>query len=247
MAKSKVKGIYAIKIGEKYYIGKDTEIFANKRLKEHLALLRKNSHYNSYLQNAYNKYGEKSLIYIILTFDEQYTLEELTELERYYIKLFDSHSNGYNLTIGGEGLGGFKCSQETINKRSELNSGERNANAKITNKQFFEIVELFKQGKKNEEIAAIYHLHPRYVSLIRHKKRFKKLWELVEDYEPEISKGNYIHRKLTEQQFIELVHKIKSGATNAELEKQFNLGSGVVSRIRHKHFYKDWWKKHFNE
>lgn len=53
-------GIYQIKnkINGKVYIGQSINI--EKRLKRHLNDLRKLKHRNQHLQNAFNKYGEKS-------------------------------------------------------------------------------------------------------------------------------------------------------------------------------------------
>lgn len=60
-------GIYKITniINNKFYIGSTTESFA-KRWKNHITSLRRNTHKNEYLQNAFNKYGENSFMFSIL-------------------------------------------------------------------------------------------------------------------------------------------------------------------------------------
>jgi len=50
--------------------------------------------------------------------------------------------------------------------------------SKITNEKFFQMVQDFVNGLTNEEIGAKYDLHSRYVSLVRHKRRWKHLWEM---------------------------------------------------------------------
>ncbi len=138
-------------------------------------MLKSGTHYNRYLQAVYCKY-ESTLEYGILE-EIECSLEELSEIEQQYIWLYDSYNNGYNLTLGGEGLGGIKFTEEQLEKKRQRVIGEKNPQSKITDAQFFEIVELLKCGKTNPEIADMYNLHPNYVSLIRHKKRYKYLWE----------------------------------------------------------------------
>lgn len=236
-----MKGIYAIKINEKFYVGKDSQINKNKRLKEHLTLLKKNSHYNRYLQNAYNKYNGEYEYYILFE-ATKISNEELSDIEIFYIDYLDSYKRGYNLTLGGEGGTGIVISEEGKALRSERVKGELNPQAKLTNENFFEIVELFKVGKTNTEVGQQYGIHPQYVSLIRHKKRFKSLWDEVEEYTP--TKSNGAIRGLSYEQFCELVDLLDEGWTNADLERKFSLGGGTGSRIRHKKLYKRYWNKY---
>lgn len=239
-----MKGIYAIKINCKYYVGKDVQIDKNKRLKEHLNLLRKNEHYNTYLQNAFNKHS--GLYEYFVVFEESnISREELSEIEVFFIELLDTYNNGYNLTTGGEGGHGLIVDENGRIQRSERIIGELNPQSKLTNEQFYEIVELFKQGKTNPEIAEIYNLHDRYVSLIRHKKRFKSLWENIEEYEPEKSNGQ--PRGISYEQFVEIVSMLENGATNAEIQRKFSLSDGTGSRIRHKKLYKRFWNKYLKD
>lgn len=238
-----MKGIYSIEINQKFYVGKDAQIDKSKRLKEHLNLLEKNCHYNKYLQNSFNKY--KAYKYRVLYKSDDITLEELSELEKYYIKKLNSYKDGYNLTLGGEGGLGLIVDEKGKQIRSERVVGELNPQSKLSNKQFYEIVKLFKAGKTNSEIAEIYNLHDRYVSLIRHKKRFKKLWATVKDYEEEKSNGQ--KRALTYNEFLQVVEMLKNGATNAGIERAFNLSAGTGSRIRHKKLYKRFWNKYLED
>ena len=107
MTQEKISGIYCIEnlINNKKYIGKSIDIYS--RWYKHKYELSHNSHYNRYLQHAWNKYGETNFkFYIIETCDA----DSLDEKEIYYIDLFNTHvyfgdGNGYNLTIGGDGIG----------------------------------------------------------------------------------------------------------------------------------------------
>jgi len=98
--------IYKItnRINNKCLIGKTTQQ-PELRWYQHLILLRKNKHYNKYFQAAWNKDGEENFTFeVIEKFDPEMNFD-LNNLERYWIKHFDSmnSSKGYNLTEGGEG------------------------------------------------------------------------------------------------------------------------------------------------
>lgn len=75
-------GIYKIvnKIDGKYYIGSSQNI--TKRWYSHKTHLKHNKHWNSYLQNAYNKYGVDNFEYIIV---EYVNVSELLKVEQVYL------------------------------------------------------------------------------------------------------------------------------------------------------------------
>ena len=64
---------------------------------------------------AVRKYGWNKFIYGII---EEYDIEVLNEQELFYIHYYDTYNNGYNSTIGGEGVRGFSPSEETKKKQS---------------------------------------------------------------------------------------------------------------------------------
>lgn len=118
-------GIYLFKnvINNKCYIGQSLNI--RKRFNKHIDRMRKNWNYPLY--NALNKYGlnnfEFSIIEIIdsnLYSDRNKIKEKLNELEIFYIEKYDSFNNGYNLTIGGDSISGYKFSEDKREKASEI-------------------------------------------------------------------------------------------------------------------------------
>ena len=107
--------IYKItnKINDKIYIGQ-TSGTIEKRFKEHI----KQSRYNDtfHLYRAMRKYGIENF--------EVEEIEEcedmiLSQREKYYIEYFDSYKNGYNMTIGGDGVIKYDY-KEIANKYLEL-------------------------------------------------------------------------------------------------------------------------------
>lgn len=105
MAKEKISGIYKItaKHNGKIYIGQSNDIYS--RWKSHWKQV--NSGANDHLHNSMRKYGKNNFEYEII---ERCNQDIINEREIYWIKYFDSYNNGYNLTIGGEGVKGKKYS-----------------------------------------------------------------------------------------------------------------------------------------
>lgn len=94
-------GIYKItnKINGKVYIGQSKYI--ERRWNRHRsAAFNPNDHnYNIHLYRAIRKYGLENFSFEVL---EECKVEELNEKEVYYIKLYNSFFEGYNLTLGGD-------------------------------------------------------------------------------------------------------------------------------------------------
>ena len=101
-------GIYLIqnKINNKVYIGLSVNI--EESWQHHRSLYLKqdnNKEKNKPLYLAFKKYGIENFEFKIL---EECSISELSEKEKYYIKLYDccildGYDKGYNLTRGGEG------------------------------------------------------------------------------------------------------------------------------------------------
>ena len=108
-------GIYMIKnkINNKIYIGQASDIY--HRWDEHVRALRGQYHHNQHLQRAWNKYGETNFEFNIVEECDEY---ELNAREMYWIAVYNSYSNGYNQTEGGDGIRGFTHTDETKQKIS---------------------------------------------------------------------------------------------------------------------------------
>lgn len=140
-----MKGIYLIRCNSenKIYIGQSKNI--KKRYNGHIEKLRKNTHPNIYLQNAFNHYGEKDFscetLYELL--DENFDRKKLHELEIYYISLYNSNDRmfGYNIESGGASFGRFP--EETIKKMSDCKKGKKHS------QQTKELLSKIRKGKSS--------------------------------------------------------------------------------------------------
>jgi group I intron endonuclease len=108
-------------INNKIYIGK-TVYTLKKRKRRHI-LDAVNKRNKMLIAAAIRKYGEENFTWE--TVDRCLFTESLIELEKYYIKKFDSMvPRGYNVTPGGDG-GGYIPSEETKKKLSLQKFGNR--------------------------------------------------------------------------------------------------------------------------
>ena len=122
MAREKISGIYCIEnlVNSKKYIGLSNDIY--RRWSNHLCELEGNYHVNIHLQNAWNKYGKEQFIFYIL---EKCDESKLNSREQFWIEYYDTFKYGYNRTIGGEGIQGFKLSKERREEISKSLTGRQ--------------------------------------------------------------------------------------------------------------------------
>lgn len=119
---NKICGIYKILniINNKIYIGSSKELYT--RIKRHKYQLKNNIHGNFHLQNAWNKYGEKSFIFEII---KKCELDNLINLEEYYINKYKSNNRkfGYNIES-------FICGRKEMssNTKSKISKTKLKAN-----------------------------------------------------------------------------------------------------------------------
>ena len=109
-------GIYLIinLQNNKFYVGSAKKL--NSRKMQHLNLLRKNKHANTYLQNSYNKNGEENFTFVVIEKVEDEN--KLTEREQYWINILDASNKeiAYNICPNANSMLGYKHSEDTINK-----------------------------------------------------------------------------------------------------------------------------------
>jgi len=87
-----ISGIYFIynRINGKTYLGSSKQI--HKRIREHFGEMQRNCHGNSYLQNAYNKYGIRAFEFGVL---EETLIEDRLKIEQQYLDMVQRNPERY--------------------------------------------------------------------------------------------------------------------------------------------------------
>jgi group I intron endonuclease len=68
------------------------------------------------ISKSIRKYGVENFTVEVIS---EYDNDVLNEAEKLWIKELDTYENGYNLTLGGEGIPGFVFNEESRKKMSE--------------------------------------------------------------------------------------------------------------------------------
>lgn len=117
-------GVYKITNIEngKVYIGSSKNI--NRRISDHIYLLKKNIHGNTHLQRAWNKYGEDKFEFLVMEMVSDINI--LLEREQKWMDFYKCYErdHGYNIfPIAGRSMG-HKHTEETKRIISETNKGK---------------------------------------------------------------------------------------------------------------------------
>ena len=113
-------------ITNKVYIGKTVGKLSNRKYHHLYDASHKD---NTYFHNTIRKYGKENFLWEIV--DSCNTANDLSELEKHYIKLYNCvRPDGMNLTFGGDGTLGCKQSLKNKKKASIRMMGENNPNRK---------------------------------------------------------------------------------------------------------------------
>ena len=136
----------------KHYIGLTTTSL-EQRKKEHEYAAKKGD--TRCVYNALRKYGIDT--FEIVEIDTADTIEELYEKEITYIKEYNSYyknKNGYNMTLGGEGVNGYVFSEEDKQKASEITK-KYFENPEKRQKQSELLKKYFESPEKRKEMSEI--------------------------------------------------------------------------------------------
>ena len=116
---------------EKYYVGQTVGTMEQRAGKDGRGYRIFDETCNSKFARSIRKWGWNAFEGRIL---EEVDEEDLNELEKFYIKYFDSYKNGYNTTLGGEGTRGHNPfankTEEEMEEIKEKIVGESNPRAK---------------------------------------------------------------------------------------------------------------------
>lgn len=127
--------------------------------------------------------------------------------------------------------------------------GENSHRATLTNNQCKSLITELLAGATNDELAIKYELHPNYISLIRHKRRWVTIWNeffpgsntIKSTKIPNRSLVNY-KCKLSLDTQLNIIARIKLGESLSSLASEYALDPSMLSRVKSE----STWKKAYN-
>lgn len=220
-------GVYIISYNNKNYVGSSSNL--KKRIREHFSCLKKNTHPNKRLQNAYNKYGKIYFSYkIVATCPPEY----LIKLEQWFI---DNTKNTVNLNPFAYSSKGRKVLKKTRIKISKALTG------KIVSEETKQLLSLAKLGKPHyvseETKTKMSEAGKRKVFSEKHKEnlriaalnRSKNLSEKVKGKNNPSAKLN-----------LGIVREIRSSTLSVkELADKFNVAKMTIYKIKNNKIWKE--------
>lgn len=216
---------YQNKINGHIYIGKSVDITRRKGGHKFSAFNEQSADYNSQFHQAIRKYGLDSFDFEIVAelTPEEYNPELLNNLEKFFIKYYNSYENGYNATEGGDDCFGLNA----------VHKGETNGRALLTEEDVKYIRECYNAHIPFREV------YKEYENKIS-KRGLQKVWwfdtwkHIYPEYHTEENKYWHSHnakasssniasqnkRKFTEEQVKQMRQLYKQGMTPKQIWKQ---------------------------
>ena len=183
-------GIYIIRniVNNKCYIGQTNNLKA--RWIKHKNFLKNNKHHNRHLQAAWNKYGAEEFVFEIL---EECPIEELDEKETYYIHKYETHINGYNLDEGGQGIRGYKHTEEELAKMRAI----RNPLKVIQLDEQLNIVHIWESASQAAKTLKLFRMSITNCCEQKQRRAYCHIWVYKKDYDAQIIDWEYYfyHKK----------------------------------------------------
>lgn len=116
--------------------------------------------------------------------------------------------------------------------------GSNNSMSKVTEEDVIVMYDMFKRGCNNKEVASKFGLHDRYVSLIRHGKRWKILYsERVKTPFPKSYNYKYSRNTLLYARTL-----LREGVANKDVSEITGIEKSAVSRLRSGKLYSGFFK-----
>lgn len=218
-------------VNGKVYIGLTTQgLKVRKRRHRGDALSGKS---NLVFHIAIRKYGWDNFKWEIIDTAER--ADELNDKEVYWISYYDSYRNGYNSTLGGEGISGFKIPRtEAHNINNAIAQGAKPFLVYDLNGRF--IGEYISKGKCARELGLIHRTLGRTLSSNRKSKGYILIYkdEFSEELLSELigDRRNRASDKLTEEQVVEIKMRLMNKEKPKKLAMEYGISYECMLRIR---------------
>lgn len=261
----KKAGIYCFKnkINKKCYIGQSVDI--RHRFLNHIQHHNAKRFYNP-LYRAFDKYGYENFDFLIIEYivginDNKALKNALDDLEKFYIKRFNSYgANGYNQTLGGDyGVLGYKMTEEQIDKiRKTITRQAHDGRYTVYCYDIIENKETIYDTIK--DVGIFFNTSRTLISnIIKNKKIYKgryvfscdkeDLYNIIKNKSYKLSLSKYLNNTLcdeTVEYYNILLERFNKGIpfTRKEIAKEFGISESAVSKRNeqlNKYGYKTPW------
>lgn len=204
----------------------------------------KNRSYNNYLLKSIEKYGFDSFK-VDKVFDYAFSEQELKDKEKYWIKHFDSFKNGYNFTLGGDGIEGFKHDKAFIERHKKAVSGSNNYWArKVICLNTYEIFDTIREASKKyntSESSITSSCRNNHKSAGELKDGTNLAWSYIEDFNKMslieienkifLANNNPMHRK---EKRVVCLNTKETFPNLLEASNRYGIGKMCISDCCHK-------------
>lgn len=203
--------------GGRFYIGQSINI--PERWHYHRTQLRRGTHGNAKLQNAWNKYGEKAFIFGVIDF---YPAEDLDRYEQTWLDTTDAVSHGYNIvTVASStrGLANPKVAERNRRTRGKDHPSFGKSRPDLAERNRTEPNPM--KGKKLPE-----------TSLVKARSRLRGPLHFLYGTKREHPRHLCGPQKLREH--IEAIQRrLRAGETVGALAHEFSVNPKTISKIKH--------------
>ena len=227
-------GIYSITnvVTGDMYIGQTIQDF-EKRWKSHISALNRGNHDNEYLQRSWNKYGEDAFKFKAIHYCDE--LDILNDLEKYYIKKYDTYNNGFNMTEGGDYFLN-EIPEEIRKKRLENLKKVNRERSDYTEHQIAKVKEMLSVLENNQiSIKKISKLTGVREGVIYNVKYLNSWVDVRSDLNEKIKQLNFIECR--NKKIIEDLYSYNYSLE--ELCNKYNLAENSIRTIFYKEKIKD--------
>jgi group I intron endonuclease len=216
-AQGKDTVIYQIRntVDNKIYVG--SALYWKARISTHTGALNTGRHKNSYLQRAWDKYGQNSFAFEVLEILSDRSQENIREREQYWLDTLKPYdrSVGYNILTQAFRSNGLVMSQEGKERRRQAML----AKGKDHHAKTYSYLRRYRQehgyAVSSEAVKKYYQEHP------ESRNRFK-------GYQTGSDNPN---AKLNEEQVLVIKQMLKDGAMCKDVAVLYNVTPGAISAI----------------
>jgi len=232
-------------VNSKIYIGKTMASPPTKRWRQHLKIAKNIELYRRkgkayYIHNAIHKYGSDNFEFSIL--ESLNDEKSCNNSEKYWISFYTSNNsqNGYNLTLGGDGV--IPSLSTRIKMRNSALRNRKNKTSLDENK-VLQIKQLLLEGKLSQKhIANLFSIRSQTVGRIAKSQIFKDvigeigLIDRPTGYSLRQGESNS-QAKFSQQEAEMIRNEFNSGVKMKNLASKYNCSRQLIHRIIHKKSY----------